>query len=64
MKREEEGVALTSYTSMQHVKEDFALIDIAEFQHLLQQEHFQLITLESRSLPGGKVLWLGLFART
>jgi hypothetical protein len=49
---------------MQHVKEDFALIDIAEFQHLLQQEHFQLITLESRSLPGGKVLWLGLFART
>jgi Zn-dependent alcohol dehydrogenase len=32
---DEQGVASTSYTSMQKLKQDFALIDISEFQRLL-----------------------------
>jgi hypothetical protein len=35
---EEPGVASTSYTSMQALKQDFALIDIGEFQRLLEQK--------------------------
>jgi hypothetical protein len=60
---EEQGVASTSYTSMQKLKEDFALIDIGEFQRLLMQKGFHLIEQESRSLPAGKALWLGIFAK-
>jgi SAM-dependent methyltransferase len=57
------GVASTSYTSMQKLKQDFVLIDIAEFQRLLGQKGFQLVEQENRSLPAGKALWLGVFAR-
>ena len=56
---DEQGVAPTKYTSMQTLKEDFALIDIGEFQRLLAQEGFQLVEQENRSLPAGKALWLG-----
>lgn len=60
---EEQGVASTSYASMQTLKQNFALIDISEFQRLLAQKGFQLIEQENRSLPGGKALWLGVFGR-
>jgi SAM-dependent methyltransferase len=60
---EEEGVASTSYTSMQALKQDFALIDINEFQRLLGHKGFQLVEQESRYLPAGKALWLGVFAQ-
>jgi SAM-dependent methyltransferase len=60
---EEQGVASTSYTSMQTLKQDFALIDIGEFQCLLEKKGFQVVEQENRSLPAGKALWLGVFAR-
>jgi len=60
---EEHGVASTSYTSMQALKQDFVLIDIHEFQRLLEQQGFQVVEQAKRSLPGGKALWLGVFAR-
>lgn len=60
---EEQGVAATSYTSMQTLKDDFTLIDPSEFQQLLRQKGFQLIEQEKRFLPAGKALWLGIFSR-
>ena len=59
---EEQGVAPTSYTSMQALNQDFVLIDINEFQRLLERQRFQLVEQEKRSLPAGKALWLGVFA--
>jgi hypothetical protein len=60
----EQGVAPTIYTSMQKLKQDFALIDIGEFQGLLEQKGFQLVGRETRCLPAGKALWLGIFAKS
>jgi len=48
---------------MQTLKNDFALIDITEFQRLLEQKGFHLILQENQSVPGGKALWLGVFTR-
>jgi SAM-dependent methyltransferase len=59
----QQGVTLTPYTSMQTLKHCFALIDIAEFQGLLDRKGFQLVDQEYRSLPAEKVLWLGVFAQ-
>jgi hypothetical protein len=61
---EEQGVASTRYTSIQTLKRDFALIDRDKVQHLLSLKGFQLVKQENRSLPAGKALWLGVFART
>lgn len=61
---EEQGIAPTRYTSMQSLKHCFSLIDTAEFQNLLEQKGFQLIAHETRSLPAGKALWLGIFAKS
>jgi len=58
---DEQGVASTSYASMQTLKQDFALIDTVEFQRVLRQKGFQLVEQETRSLPAGKALWLGVF---
>ena len=60
---EEQGVASTNYPSMQKLKQDFVLIDITEFQRVLEQKGFQLVEQETRSLPAGKALWLGVFAK-
>jgi threonine dehydrogenase-like Zn-dependent dehydrogenase len=60
---EEQGVASTKYKSMLTLKENFVLIDIGEFQRLLEQKGFQLIEQETRPLPAGKALWLGVFAK-
>jgi hypothetical protein len=60
----EEGVAPTSYTSMQTLKQGFALIDIEEFQGLLRQKGFELVEQQERPLPAGKTLWLGVFAQS
>jgi hypothetical protein len=61
---DEQGVASTSYPSMQALKRDFALIDISEFQRLLAQKGFQLVEQQNRSLPSGKALWLAVFAKS
>ena len=60
----EQAVASTRYTSMQTLKQDFALIDISEFQRLLGPKGFQLVEQENRSLPAGKALWLGVFVQS
>jgi hypothetical protein len=60
----EQAVACTGYTSMQSLKQDFALIDMSEFRRLVEQQGFQLVEQERRSVPGGKALWLGIFARS
>lgn len=61
---EEQGVASTRYTSMQTLKRDFALIDRDEVQRLLRLRGFQLVEQENRSVPAGKALWIGVFARS
>ena len=61
---DEQAVVSTSYVSMQTLKQDFALIDISEFQRLLGQRGFRLVEQESRSLPAGKDLWLGVFIQS
>jgi hypothetical protein len=60
---EEQGVASTSYTSLQTLKQDFMSIDIGEFQRLLAQKGLQIVEQENRSLPAGKALWLGIFSQ-
>src|SRR5215831_13655042 len=62
--KHEEGVTPTGYTSMQTLKKDFALIDCEEFQCLLREKGFELVEQEDWPLPGGKALWLGVFAQS
>ena len=62
--RDEQAVASTSYTSMQKLTQDLALIDISEFQCLLGQKGFRLVEEENRSWPAGKALWLGVFVQS
>jgi SAM-dependent methyltransferase len=61
---DEQGVSSTSYPSMQTLKQDFALVEVNELQRLLAQKGFQQVAQESRSLPAGKTLWLGVFAES
>jgi hypothetical protein len=56
-------VAVTKYTSLQTVKQNFALIDLAEFRLEMASRDFELIEEDNRVLPGGKTFWLGVFAR-
>jgi hypothetical protein len=60
----EQAVACTGYASMQTLKQEFTLIDVGEFQRLLAQQGFQLVEHERRSVPGGKALWFGIFAKS
>jgi hypothetical protein len=59
---EERGVASTSYTSLQTLKQDFHVDRIGEFQRLLAQKGFQIVEQENRFLPAGTALWLGIFS--
>ena len=59
----EQGVAATSYASMQTLKKDFTLIDPREFQDRLEAKEFHLVAQRSQSIPAGKGLWLGIFER-
>jgi hypothetical protein len=59
--REEQSIAPTQYTSMQSLKHCFTLIDTTEFQSVLEQKGFELLTCEIRPLPAGKAIWLGIF---
>ena len=59
----EEGVSCTGYRSIQSLKEDFALIDVAEFQCLMMRKGFQVTQQQIRTLPAGKALWHAVFAK-
>ena len=61
---EAKDVATTKYTSLQSVKQQFALIDIAGFRLEMTSRGFQMIDEDKRPLPAGKAFWLGLFARS
>ena len=58
----EEGVTPTRYSSMQALRDSFALIDVSQFRLRLEEEGFHLFHQERRSLPAGKAFWLGIFA--
>ena len=51
---QEQDVAPTRYTSMQTLKQHFALIDILEFQHRLSQINCELVEQQPQSLPAGR----------
>ena len=56
-------VALTAFPSVQQLREDFRLIDPAEFRRVLQGRGFRLDSELRRPLTAGKGFWMGLFAR-
>jgi SAM-dependent methyltransferase len=58
----EQGVTPTRYSSMQALRDSFALIDISQFRQKLEDKGFDLVHQERRSLPAGKAFWLGIFA--
>jgi hypothetical protein len=60
---EAKDVAITKYTSLQSVKQQFALIDVAGFRLEMASRGFQIMHEDKRPLPGGKAFWLGVFAR-
>jgi SAM-dependent methyltransferase len=59
----EQGVTPTRYSSMQALRDFFALIDISEFRQKLEEKGFHLFHEERRALPVGKAFWLGVFAK-
>jgi hypothetical protein len=58
-----QGVAATSYATMQTLKKDFTLIDPRAFQDQLAAKGFLLLAQQSKSIQAGKGLWLGIFER-
>ena len=57
------GVAPTPFSSMQNLKEHFAFVDPATLAQELLARGLALEHEQRRSLPGGKVFWLGIFKR-
>ena len=60
---EAHDVAITKYTSLQSVKDQFALIDLDLFRLEMASRGLRPIHEDKRPLPGGKSFWLGVFAR-
>ncbi len=58
-----EDVAVTKFPSLQSVKQNFALVEVAEFRREMASRGFRIIDDDKRLLPGGKAFWLGVFAR-
>jgi hypothetical protein len=58
----QQGVTPTPYSSMQTLRDSFALIDVSQFRLKLEEKGFHLFHQEQRSLPAGKAFWLGIFA--
>lgn len=58
-----QDVATTKYTSLQSVKQNFALIEVAKFRLEMASRGFEIVDEDERLLPGGKAFWLGVFAR-
>jgi hypothetical protein len=60
--RDQRGVTLTSYPSMQTLTESFSLVDVSHFRGLVEKQGFRLLSEELRPLSTGKTLWFGIFA--
>ena len=58
----EHDVTPTRYSSMQALRDSFALVDAAQFCLKLEEKGFRLFHQEQRSLSTGKTFWLGIFA--
>ena len=58
----EHDVTPTRYSSMQALRNSFALVDAAQFCQKVEEKGFRLFHQEQRSLPTGKTFWLGIFA--
>jgi hypothetical protein len=58
----QQNVTPTAYPSMQTLAENFSLVDASHFRGLLEKRGFRLVQEETRPLPTGKTLWLGVFA--
>ena len=56
-------VAVTKYTSLQSVKQNFALVELADFRREMAARRFHIVDEEKRLLPGGKAFWIGVFQR-
>lgn len=59
----EHNVTPTRYSSMQALRDCFALVDVPQFRLNLEEKGFQLIHQEHRPLPAGKAFWLAIFAQ-
>jgi len=59
---EAEDVAITKHTSLQSVKQNFALIEVERFRLDMASRGFQIVQEDKQLLPGGKTFWLGVFA--
>lgn len=60
--RDQPGVTLTPYPSMQRLTASFSFVDVSQFRGLLETQRFRLLNEERRPLSTGKTLWLGVFA--
>ena len=56
-------VTPTRYSSMQALRDSFALVDASQFCLKVEEKGFRLFHQERRSLSTGKTFWLGIFAR-
>jgi len=61
---QQDGVAPTGYDSIQVLKRDFSLINIENFERRLAQSGFRLIEERRQPAASGKVMWLGVFAKS
>ncbi len=59
--RDQPGVTLTPYPSMQRLTASFSFVDVSQFRGLLETQGFRLLNEERRPLSTGKTLWLGVF---
>lgn len=58
----EEGVTATAFPSIQKLRSHFSFVDPAWLRETLEKRGLRLRHEVQRSLPGGKGLWLGIFA--
>jgi hypothetical protein len=58
----EHVVTPTRYSSMQALRDSFALVDVSQFCLKVEEKGFRMFHQEQRSLSTGKAFWLGVFA--
>ncbi|HVW10753.1 MAG TPA: class I SAM-dependent methyltransferase [Bryobacteraceae bacterium] len=59
----ESAVAKTSFASMQRLAPHFVFIDTGRFRGVMEDSGFVLAAEQTRTVNGGKSLWLGIFGR-
>jgi SAM-dependent methyltransferase len=59
----EQNVGSSGVASVQAARESFALVDVEWMIDTLKGRGFGLVHTDQREVPGGKAMWLGVFAR-